>query len=131
VPIYEYRCEACGERTEALQKLNDSPLRKCQRCGGRLRKMVSAPSFQFKGSGWYATDYASKKGGEDGGAAKDKDAAADAKPADSAAGDGAKAGDSKTTAEATAKETKPKSAKPAATAKEPTGRSGKPTPAAS
>jgi putative FmdB family regulatory protein len=64
MPIYEYECGSCGERTEAIQKLNEAPLAICPRCGGPLRKLFSAPSFQFKGSGWYATDYAGKKGGE-------------------------------------------------------------------
>jgi putative FmdB family regulatory protein len=60
MPIYEYVCERCGEGTEAIQRLDDPPLTECPKCGGRLRKKVSAPAFQFKGSGWYVTDYARK-----------------------------------------------------------------------
>ncbi len=64
MPIYEYQCQECGRRTEALQRLAEAPLSECPHCGGPLRKLVSAPAFQFKGSGWYVTDYARKGGGE-------------------------------------------------------------------
>jgi len=58
MPIYEYRCGACGHELEALQKLSDSPLTDCPACGkARLAKLVSAAGFQLKGSGWYATDF--------------------------------------------------------------------------
>jgi putative FmdB family regulatory protein len=58
MPIYEYRCGACGHELEALQKLADSPLKECPACGqGRLSKLVSAAGFRLKGSGWYATDF--------------------------------------------------------------------------
>jgi len=60
MPIHEYKCKKCGARTEALQKLRDKPLRKCQRCGGALEKLISSPAIQFKGSGFYITDYAHK-----------------------------------------------------------------------
>ena len=60
MPIYEYLCDSCHERTELLQKLGDAPATVCPSCGGALRKLVSAPAFQFKGSGWYLTDYAKK-----------------------------------------------------------------------
>jgi putative FmdB family regulatory protein len=69
MPIYEYICEQCAEETEAIQRLSDPPLTECPKCGGRLRKKVSAPAFQFKGSGWYVTDYARK--GESGGRSKE------------------------------------------------------------
>lgn len=62
MPIYEYRCETCEKLTEAIQKLDEPPLALCPHCGGRLNKLMSAPSFQFKGTGWYVTDYAGKKG---------------------------------------------------------------------
>ena len=64
MPIYEYQCENCGHRSEALQKMSDPPLTTCDVCGGSLKKLLSAPAFQFKGSGWYVTDYANKSGGE-------------------------------------------------------------------
>ena len=63
MPIYEYGCTQCGKRTEVLQRLDAAPLAACPECGGEVRKLVSAPAFQFKGSGWYVTDYAGKKGG--------------------------------------------------------------------
>jgi putative FmdB family regulatory protein len=62
MPIYEYQCQACGRRHEAIQRLADPVLTVCPDCGGALKKLVSSPAFQFKGTGWYATDYANKKG---------------------------------------------------------------------
>lgn len=61
MPIYEYECKKCKAHIEVLQKMNDKPLTKCSRCGGRLEKQWSATGFQFVGSGWYVTDYARKK----------------------------------------------------------------------
>lgn len=63
MPIYEYQCLVCGTRTEHLQKISDPPLPACPKCGGEVKKLISSPAFQFKGSGWYATDYAGKSGG--------------------------------------------------------------------
>jgi putative FmdB family regulatory protein len=60
MPIYEYECLKCKAHTEAFQKISDKPLVKCRKCGGRLEKRISAPAIQFKGSGWYVTDYAGK-----------------------------------------------------------------------
>jgi putative FmdB family regulatory protein len=60
MPIYEYECRKCGAHVEAFQKVNDKPLTKCRKCGGKLDKKISAPAIQFKGSGWYVTDYAGK-----------------------------------------------------------------------
>ena len=58
MPIYEYRCAACGHYLDALQKMSDAPLRKCPECGkSQLRRLVSAPQFRLKGSGWYETDF--------------------------------------------------------------------------
>lgn len=58
MPIYEYRCEACGAELEKLQKINDPPLQDCPECGkAALTKLVSASSFRLKGSGWYETDF--------------------------------------------------------------------------
>jgi len=60
MPIYEYRCSACGYEKDALQKLSDPPLRDCPECGeSALVKLISAAGFQLKGSGWYATDFKS------------------------------------------------------------------------
>ncbi len=58
VPIYEYECERCQHRFEVMQKLSHRPLKKCERCGGPVHKLLSAPGLVFKGSGWYVTDYA-------------------------------------------------------------------------
>ncbi|HVT61412.1 MAG TPA: FmdB family zinc ribbon protein [Thermoanaerobaculia bacterium] len=85
MPLYEYQCLQCGKKTEHLQRFSDSPLAVCPACGGPLKKLVSSPAFQFKGSGWYATDYAAKKGsGTDVAPAADSQPAAgdksDAKP---------------------------------------------------
>lgn len=70
MPLYEYRCESCKEITEAIQKFSDPPLTECPKCHGPLRKLLSAPAIQFKGSGFYINDYAkggSKGGGSDSG----------------------------------------------------------------
>lgn len=64
MPIYEYRCGACGFQKEFLQRLSDSPLKDCPQCGkAELAKMVTAAGFQLKGSGWYATDFKNKGSG--------------------------------------------------------------------
>jgi putative FmdB family regulatory protein len=65
VPLYEYECSTCG-RFEQIQKFADAPLTTCPTCGRDVQKLLSAPAFQFKGSGWYITDYARKSGGSDG-----------------------------------------------------------------
>ena len=62
MPLYEYECRKCKARTEVMQKFSDKPLTRCPGCKGRLEKLLSAPAIQFKGSGWYVTDYAGKKG---------------------------------------------------------------------
>jgi putative FmdB family regulatory protein len=62
MPIYEYECLQCGKRTELLQRMDEAPLAACPECGGQVRKLLSAPAFQFKGSGFYKTDYVDKKG---------------------------------------------------------------------
>jgi putative FmdB family regulatory protein len=57
MPLYEYECGACGHRFEVIQKFSDAPITECPKCLGTLRKLQSAPAFQLKGTGWYATDY--------------------------------------------------------------------------
>ena len=59
MPLYEYQCTQCGERTEILQRLSDPPYTHCPKCGGDVKKLHSSPAIQFKGSGFYKTDYAS------------------------------------------------------------------------
>jgi len=57
MPLYEYQCQECGERTEVVRRFTDAPLTICSSCGGELKKLISAPAIQFKGSGFYLTDY--------------------------------------------------------------------------
>ena len=61
MPLYEYQCTQCHERTEILQKFTDPPYAHCPKCGGEVKKLHSSPAIQFKGSGFYKTDYATKK----------------------------------------------------------------------
>ncbi len=63
MPIYEYKCTKCGFVAETIQKVSDLPLKTCSRCGGPLRKLISSAAIQFKGTGWYVTDYARKGNG--------------------------------------------------------------------
>ena len=65
MPLYEYQCEACANRFEKIVKFSDPPLEACPTCGGAVQKLLSSPAFQFKGSGWYITDYAKKKSSSD------------------------------------------------------------------
>lgn len=69
MPLYEYQCKSCHTTTERIQKFSDPPLTVCPHCGGELEQLLSAPAVQFKGAGWYVTDYARK--GSAGGTAKD------------------------------------------------------------
>ena len=79
MPLYEYRCEACEHRFEVIQKYSDSPIAVCPVCGkGPVEKLLSSPAIQFKGTGWYITDY-SQKGKSDGGASAQSDAKTDTK----------------------------------------------------
>ena len=66
MPNYEYLCKNCGHRFEQIRKFSDKPLRKCPECGGVIEQVISAPAVQFKGSGWYVTDYAKKGAGSAG-----------------------------------------------------------------
>ena len=95
MPIYEYQCETCDKRTEAIQRLDEAPLVICPHCGGALKKLMSAPSFQFKGTGWYVTDYAGKKGGGDKGTTADNSTSGSSKSAsDKKSGSGAQSNES-------------------------------------
>ena len=64
MPLYEYKCANCGERVEIIQRVSDKPYSICPKCGGEMKKQISAPAIQFKGSGFYKTDYASSKPAE-------------------------------------------------------------------
>jgi putative FmdB family regulatory protein len=76
MPLYEYQCKKCGHRFEKIQKFSDKMVKKCPDCGGVVEQMISAPAVQFKGSGWYVTDYAKKShvpAGSDSGRESKKD----------------------------------------------------------
>lgn len=60
MPLYEYQCDSCHHRFEVIQKFSDPPIASCPSCGGSVKKLLSSPAIQFKGSGWYITDYARK-----------------------------------------------------------------------
>jgi putative FmdB family regulatory protein len=77
MPLYEYRCGACGHEFEVIQKLSDRPIRKCESCGGlRAKRVISQTSFVLKGSGWYATEYGGRKAGP----SRDEPAGGDGEP---------------------------------------------------
>ena len=101
MPIYEYTCRKCNAHVEVMQKISDRPLGRHAGCGGRLEREWSRTGFQFKGSGWYVTDYAGKKSdAKDGGAKEGKEAketkeaapAGKSEPSGEASKEGAKAG---------------------------------------
>ncbi len=58
MPLYEYQCDNCAHRFEVIQKFSDAPIDVCPKCGGPVKKLLSSPAIQFKGTGWYITDYA-------------------------------------------------------------------------
>jgi putative FmdB family regulatory protein len=64
MPLYEYECKKCHHRFEKIQKFSDPHVKKCPKCGGPVEQLLSAPAVQFKGSGWYVTDYAKKSGSQ-------------------------------------------------------------------
>ena len=90
MPLYEYQCKSCHTTTERIQKFSDPPLTTCPHCGGELEQLLSAPAVQFKGAGWYVTDYARKGSGstsKDGKGAGEKSASTEgSKPESSATG---------------------------------------------
>ena len=60
LPLYEYQCSTCGDKFEVIQKFSDDPLKNCRKCDGQVERLISSPAIQFKGTGWYVTDYAKK-----------------------------------------------------------------------
>jgi putative FmdB family regulatory protein len=100
MPIYEYQCPRCGE-FEVTQRITDAPLKRCPTCRGKVKKLISNTSFQLKGSGWYQTDYGSKKT-EAGKDAKDSTTSSDAASASESSGE-------KSTGEGTSGSSKAKS----------------------
>jgi putative FmdB family regulatory protein len=108
MPNYEYLCQKCGHRFEQIRKFSDKQLRKCPECGGLIEQVISAPAVQFKGSGWYVTDYPKK------GAGSGASSASSSSEGDSSSAELKEAKDSKETRETkqakdTKKEDKPKS----------------------
>lgn len=101
MPLYEYQCQECGEKTEVVRRFDDAPLTICSTCGGALKKLISAPAIQFKGSGFYLTDY-----GRSGSAAASKSTASESGPS----GDAGKSSESSKPGES-----KPAAAGPAST----------------
>lgn len=99
MPIYEYRCEKCGD-FEVTQRITEDPLKKCPTCKRKVRKLISNTSFQLKGSGWYITDYG--RGGADKGGAKEKGGS---EP--SAASDSGSSGETKSEKKSESKAKKP------------------------
>jgi putative FmdB family regulatory protein len=101
VPLYEYQCKKCHSLTERIQKFSDPPLTVCPHCGGELEQLLSAPTVQFKGSGWYVTDYAK---GSSKGKSKDGNGSASSSEGKS---DDSKSTDSTSTEKSTATSDKP------------------------
>src|ERR1044071_7974834 len=107
MPIYEYSCQKCGKTIEAIQKMSDKPLKTHAGCGGKLTKLISAAGFQFKGTGWYVTDYARKGKTEGGEAPKEKKADSSAENKTAGAAKEGKKTKTKKAASDTAKKDKP------------------------
>ena len=108
MPLYEYQCEACSHRFERIQKFSDPPADACPKCGGAVRKLISSPAIQFKGSGFYITDYG--KSGAGSGESKSQ-------KADKEGAAGEKKSDSKSEAKGETKSEAKPDAKPASSAK--------------
>ncbi|MGH9406416.1 MAG: FmdB family zinc ribbon protein [Terriglobia bacterium] len=102
MPLYEYECRKCKRHFEKIRKFSDAPLVKCEVCGGKLDQLISSPAVQFKGTGWYVTDYARKP------AAGNDKSATESAPAAKTSGDGdaKKPAETKKTTESTPAETK-------------------------
>ena len=102
MPLYEYQCDACGHRFEHIQKFSDPLLTVCPECGDAIRKLVSSPAIQFKGTGWYVTDYAKKGTGDTAASEAEKSSdGKDAKTAKSDKTDKTKSGDSPSSSDST------------------------------
>ena len=102
MPLYEYECNDCEHRFERIQKFSDPLVSTCPVCGGEVRKLLSSPAIQFKGTGWYVTDYAKKSSGDaQEGARKD---GGEGKAAGGAKGDGKKSADGKDAAASASKD---------------------------
>jgi putative FmdB family regulatory protein len=87
MPLYEYECTSCEHRFELIQRFSDPPAHACPKCGSPVKKLLSSPAIQFKGSGWYITDYARKGGATESPAPKSDSKAADKSSTDKGTGD--------------------------------------------
>ncbi len=130
MPLYEYECDDCAHRFERIRKFSDPPLTTCPECDGPIRKLLSPPAIQFKGTGWYVTDYARKagdgkpaEGGPEAGQEGKSANGSDAKPsgestssADGKSGDGSKSGSESRASGASASSGSDSAAKPSGSA---------------
>lgn len=114
MPIYEYECQKCKTPLEVMQKITDKPLAKCRKCGGRLEKQWSQSGFQFKGTGWYVTDYSGKQSG---GKEEKPGTDSDSKTSDKTAAKDTTATTKETASTKEATSTKPAAAKKSASTK--------------
>jgi putative FmdB family regulatory protein len=114
MPLYEYHCSKCDKTFEVMRKFSDPPLTEHEGCGGSLERLLSAPAFQLKGTGWYVTDYA-KAGAKPAKSDSSEDKKTDSKSSDSKPGD-SKTGDSKAESKSTENKAESKTeSKPAPT----------------
>jgi putative FmdB family regulatory protein len=121
MPLYEYECEACGARFEQIQRFSDPPIEVCPNCGERMvHKLLSSPAIQFKGSGWYVTDYARKGGKEtDAGGKESKESNKESKESGESKTESKESGESKESAKSNeSKESKTPSSPPATSSKD-------------
>ena len=123
MPLYEYKCLKCGRRTEKIETVAGPHLKKCPHCGGKVEAMISAPAIQFKGSGWYVTDYAGKSAAREAGA-KDEKAASEKASGEKPSGD-KKDGASKDSTAKDSKDSKDSGTKETSTSEKKTEKTGK------
>ena len=103
MPLYEYQCEKCEQRFERIQKFSDPPVETCPNCGGKVKKLLSSPAIQFKGTGWYITDYArqgKKSGSTDSGSSSSSSGSSGTSGSDSKSESTSKTDTSSSTAKA-------------------------------
>ena len=105
MPLYEYQCKKCGHKFEKIQLFSDKPIKKCPECGGAVEKLISRSAVQFKGSGWYVTDYAKKSDGGGSSASGVKSSSESASSSDSGSSDNK---ETKSSESSNSKESKPK-----------------------
>jgi putative FmdB family regulatory protein len=108
MPLYEYECKKCGHRFEEIKKFSDKRPKKCPECGGAIEQVISAPAVQFKGSGWYVTDYAKKGSGSTGTSSASNSSDSESSSKESTATKEAKDGQGSKKEEKTKSESSPK-----------------------